>query len=141
MSVKSIPDSHLDLLEGPIYAVLTTVSAAGPENVVIWCSWDGQNVLVNTRGFSRKVKNIKANPKVALMAMDPQNPYRWLDVRGTVAEIAPDTDFSNINSHAKLYTNKDEYYGGVAPIERKGKEDRVVLRIKPERVFAFPPQG
>lgn len=135
----TIPESYLDLIAGPIYATFTTVNPqGGPENSVIWASWDGSHVVVNTRGESRKIANIKANPKVALMAVDPENPYRWVDVRGTVESVEPDENYQNINSHAKLYAGKDEYYGGVAPIEQKGTEQRVVVRIRPDRVVAFP---
>lgn len=138
----TIRDDYIDLITGPVVAALSTVSPdGGPENALIWCSWDGSHVLVNTGGNSRKVKNIRSNPKVALVAVDPANPYRWIDVRGTVEEINEDADFSNINAHAKLYAGKDEYYGGVAPAEEKGKQQRVVLRISPERVYTFPPQG
>jgi PPOX class probable F420-dependent enzyme len=141
MSVE-IPESHRDLIEGPIYSVFTTVTSSGsPMNTVMWCSYDGEHVLVNTRGYSQKIKNIKANPKVALIAVDPENPYRWIDVRGTVEEVVPDEDFNNINAHAKLYRGVDEYYGGVSPIELKGKEDRVVIKMRPLKVFAFPPKG
>jgi PPOX class probable F420-dependent enzyme len=136
----NIPESHIDLIEGPVFAILTTVTADGqPQNAVMWCSWDGDQVLVNTRGASKKVKNIRSNPKVALIAVDPQNPFRWVDVRGEVESIREDIDFENINSHAKLYMNVDEFYGNVAPIEQKGKEDRVVLRITPKQVFAYAP--
>lgn len=137
-----IPESHRDLIEGPIYSVFTTISSSGtPMNTLMWSSWDGEHILVNTRGYSKKIKNIKANPKVALMAVDPENPYRWIDVRGTVEEVVPDEGLSNINGHAKLYTGNDEYYGSVAPIEMKGKEDRVVIKMKPLQTFAFPPEG
>jgi PPOX class probable F420-dependent enzyme len=136
----NIPESHIDLIEGPVFAILTTVTADGqPQNTVMWCSWDGDQVLVNTRGTSKKVRNIRSNPKVALIAVDPQNPFRWVDVRGEVESIREDIDFENINSHAKLYMNVDEFYGNVAPIEQKGKEDRVVLRITPKQVFAYAP--
>jgi len=142
MSVNHVPNSHKDLLEGPIPAVLTTIAPDGlPENTVIWCSWDGTHVLVNTARGRRKDANLKANPKVALTAVDPENPFRWIDVRGTVEDIVPDENYANINAHAKLYAGKDEYYGGVAPAEAKGTEERVILKIKPQRVVPFPTEG
>jgi PPOX class probable F420-dependent enzyme len=136
-----IPASHVDLLESPYVAVLTTVAPNGqPENTVVWCSWDGEHVLVNTADGRRKPNNVRNNPKVALTVIDPQNPYRWIDVRGVVEEIAPDAEYANINAHAKLYAGVEEYYGGFAPIENKGKEDRIVFKVRPDRVLAFPPQ-
>ncbi len=138
MSSK-VPASHVDLLTGPYFAVLTTVAPSGqPENTVVWCSWDGEHVLVNTADGRRKPANVRNNPKVALTVIDPQNPFRWIDVRGEVAEIVPDPDYANINAHAKLYAGVDEYYGGVSPIEMKGKEDRIIFKIRPDRVLAFP---
>jgi PPOX class probable F420-dependent enzyme len=138
----NVPDSHRDLLEGPFSAVFTTVAPNGqPENTVVWCSWDGEHVLVNTAVGRRKEKNVRTNPKVALTVIDPGNAFRWIDVRGSVEAIVEDVDFRNINAHCKIYTGKDEYYGGFQPAEARGTEKRVILQIRPDRVMAFPPQG
>lgn len=134
-----IPESYLDLLTGPVYAVLTTVTPAGqPENTVVWCSWDGTHVLVNTADGRRKPANVRQNPRVALTVMDPQDPYRWMDIRGIVEEIVPDEDYANINAHARLYAGVEEYYGDFAPASRKGTEQRIIFRIKPQRVLVYP---
>lgn len=60
-------------------------------------------------------------------------------MRGTVEEIVPDPDYSNINLHAKLYMGADQYYGEVMPAEMKGTEERLLFKIKPERVVVSPP--
>ena len=100
----TVPASHVDLLSGPYYAVLTTVAPSGqPENTVVWCSWDGSHVLVNTALGRRKHNNVLANPRVALTVIDPKDPFRWIDVRGTVEAIEEDKEYANINAHAKLY--------------------------------------
>ena len=139
---QQIPASHLDLIEGPIYAIFTTVAPNGqPENTVVWCSWDGAHVLVNTAAGRRKDANVRANPKVALTAVDPADPFRWLDIRGTVDEIVPDEGNANINAHAKLYAGVETYYGGYAPAERAHIEKRIIFKIRPDRVLAFPSQG
>ncbi len=136
---STVPASHVDLLTGPYFAVLTTIAPSGqPENTVVWCSWDGEHVLVNTADGRRKPANVRNNPKVALTVIDPKNAFRWIDVRGEVAEIVSDSEYANINAHAKLYAGVDEYYGGVAPIENKGKEERIIFKIRPDRVLAFP---
>jgi PPOX class probable F420-dependent enzyme len=131
----TIPDPHKDLIAGPVYCVLTTVSPeGGPENTIVWSSWDGSHVLVNTADGRLKAKNIRNNPKVALIALDPMDALRWIDVRGIVEEIVEDKDFQNINAHAKLYTGNDEFFGEYVPEERKYKEKRIIFKIKPERV-------
>ena len=135
----TIPQSHLDLITGPIYAVLSTVSPEGkPENTVVWCSWDGEHVLVNTAAGRRKHRNVTHNPYVALTAIDPHDPYRWLDVRAYVEEIVPDEGYANINAHSLLYNGAPEYYGGSAPLSRKGTEERVIMKLRPVRVLVFP---
>jgi PPOX class probable F420-dependent enzyme len=134
----AVPESHVDLLTGPYLATFTTIAPDGqPENTVVWCSWDGEHVLVNTAAGRRKWKNVRDNPKVALTVIDPKDPYRWVDVRGAVESIEPDIDNANINAHAKVYVGADSYYGGFAPAERAASEQRVILKVRPERVLAF----
>ena len=92
----------------------------------------------STRLGRRKHNNLLENPRVALTVIDPKDPYRWIDVRGTVEAIEEDTDYANINAHAKLYVGADQYYGGFAPAEKRGTEERLILKIRPDRVLAFP---
>jgi PPOX class probable F420-dependent enzyme len=135
----TIPNSHLDLITGPVYAVLTTIAPNGqPENTVVWCSWDGQHVLVNTVKGRRKDTNARHNPKVALTAVDPHDPLRWIDVRGYVEEIVPDEGNANIDAHTRLYTDHDIFFGGYAAIERRDTEERVIMKIRPVRVLVYP---
>jgi PPOX class probable F420-dependent enzyme len=134
-----IPASHVDLLTGPYFAVLTTIAPDGqPENTIVWCLYDGEYVLVNTAEGRRKPENVRQNPLVALTVLDPEDAFRWIDVRGRVAEIVPDTDYANIDAHAKLYTGRDSYYGTPSMADRKGKEQRLIFKIAPERVIVVP---
>ena len=60
-----IPETHVDLLTGPVYATLTTISPSGaPENTIIWCSWDGTHVLVNTAEGAANRKMCGPIPKL-----------------------------------------------------------------------------
>jgi PPOX class probable F420-dependent enzyme len=139
MAKHTIPDDYLDLITGPVHAVLTTLSPSGkPENTVVWCSWDGEHVLVNTIDGRRKTNNVRANPYVALTAIDPDDPYRWLDVRGIVLEIVDDVGNANIDAHTRLYTTHQKFYGDYAAAEREAREKRLILKIKPERVLVYP---
>jgi PPOX class probable F420-dependent enzyme len=136
---EPIPASHLDLIAGPFHVFLTTIAPDGqPENTVVWCSWDGEYVLVNTAAGRRKDTNVRQNPLVAVAAVDPQDPYRWIDVRGFVESVVPDEGNANIDAHAKLYTGSDSYFGNNAPAEREATEQRVIIKIKPTRVVTVP---
>jgi hypothetical protein len=60
--------------------------------------------LVNTADGRRKANNIRNNPKVALITLDPMEAFCWIDVRGIVEEVVEDKEFNNINAHANIYT-------------------------------------
>ena len=139
MMSDSIPANYLDLLENPHPAIMSTLSPQGaPENTVVWCLWDGEYVLVNTAEGRRKPANVRRDPRVAITIYDTANPYRHMDIRGIVVEIEPDPDYANINAMAQKYEGVDEYYGGYAPLERKGSEERIIFKIKPRRVVIYP---
>jgi len=139
MASQTIPDSHLKLITDPVYITLSTVSPDGyPENSVVWGQWDGEHIIIGTTRQRRKAQNILKHPKVAVFAMEPGNPYRWIDIRGEVTEVSEDVGYKVIDSLTELYTDEDKFYGGVAPAELEGTQDRVVLKIKPERVAVYP---
>jgi PPOX class probable F420-dependent enzyme len=134
-----IPNSHLDLIEGPVYITLATIMPDGqPQATVVWCNYDGEHVLVNTARGRQKEKNMSERPMATILALDPENPYRYLEVRGDVAEMTEKGAKEHIDQLASLYVNKPKYYGGAAPADREGKEVRVICKIKPTRVRSLP---
>lgn len=127
-----IPDSHRELLTGPVYVQLATHMPDGSIQVnPVWCSFDGERVWINSAKGRVKDKNIRANPSVTIFAGDPQNPYRWLEVRGVVDEITEVGADAHIDDLAELYLNQRPY-----PFRQEG-EERVIYKIKPQRVWAF----
>ncbi len=131
-----IPNDYKDLLEGPVCATVTTVFDDGqPQATVIWTKLAGNTVQFSVTTERQKTKNMKKNPKVSLLAIDPKNPYRYIEVRGEVS-MSEEGAYDLINDLAKAYTGKDEYYGGVAPAENKAKEERVVVTLTPSHVVA-----
>jgi PPOX class probable F420-dependent enzyme len=130
-----IPNELSDLLTGPVVVTLATVMPDGqPQATPIWCSFDGDVIWFNTAVGRQKDKNLQADPKVTILSVDPQNPYRWLEVRGQVVERTLEGAVDHITELAKLYTGKDRYYGGVTPAEQQAKETRVIYKIKPHKV-------
>ncbi len=140
MSV-TIPDSHKDLLEESVYVTVATILPDGqPHLSVVWCDYDGQHVLVNTARGRQKDKNLTERPMATILAIDPENPFRYLEVRGSV-ELTEEGALDHINKLAKQYKGVDSYYGGVAPAEMKDQETRVLCKITPTKVIAFPPES
>lgn len=127
--MAGIPENYRDLFEKKAFAHLATVSAAGaPQSTPVWVDFDGTYVRFNTARGRIKDKNLTANPRVALSILDPENPYRYVQVRGRVAEMTEQGADAHIDALAKKYLGQDTY-----PFRRPG-EVRMVVKITPERV-------
>jgi PPOX class probable F420-dependent enzyme len=124
-----IPEKYLDLFQKKAFAHLVTLMPDGsPQSTPVWCDFDGQYVLVNTAAGRQKDKNLVRDGRVALSIIDPDNAYRYLEVRGRVAERTTNGADDHIDKMAKKYMGKDKY-----PF-RKAGEQRVVFKIKPEHI-------
>jgi PPOX class probable F420-dependent enzyme len=130
-----IPDSHQDLLEGPVNVVLTTVMPDGqPQSTPVWCNLDGNTILVNTMRQFRKAKNIQTNPKVSLLAYRLKEPLRNIEVRGRVVEMTEDGALEHLNELNMLYTNLPKFFGDSVDAALKHPLTPVKVRIEPVRV-------
>jgi PPOX class probable F420-dependent enzyme len=105
---KEIPQQYLDLLHGKVFAHLATVNADGtPQTTPVWWDYDGRHVLVNTARGRRKERNVRRDPQVALSAIDPANPYRYIEVRGRVASLETKGADDQINALSRRYLGKE----------------------------------
>lgn len=128
----SIPSSHLDLFEKKALANLAVNLANGRIQVnPVWCSYEDGHVLINSAQGRVKDKAMRANSAVTLCIGDPDNPFRFLEVRGRVVEITTDGADAHIDALAKKYLGVDQY-----PNRTEG-EVRVKYRIAPDKVVAF----
>lgn len=128
-----IPETHRDLLEGPIIVALATLMPDGyPQVTPVWCSYDGIHIIVNATADRQKHKNMVARPQVTVMAFDPQNQFRYLEVRGIVEEITAEGGGESMNELALLYTGKPKRYGIEAP--PREVSERLLYKIRPVHV-------
>jgi PPOX class probable F420-dependent enzyme len=130
---SQIPDSHRDLLDGPIIASLATLMPDGqPQVTPVWCSYDGTYVIVNAAADRQKHKNMAERPRVTIMVFDPKNQFRYLEVRGVVEEITAEGGGESMNELSLLYTGKPKRYGIEAP--PRDVLERLLYKIRPTRV-------
>jgi PPOX class probable F420-dependent enzyme len=101
-----------------------------PQTSPVWVDFDDTYVLVNSARGRLKDKNMRQRPQVALSIQDPDDPYRYLEVRGRVVEITEQGAEEHIDRLAKRYLGLDRY-----PYRQPG-EVRVIYKIKPERTSA-----
>lgn len=124
----TIPSSHRDILESKALANVATIGPNGePQNNPVWFDWDGTHVLFSQTTGRQKYRNVQANPLVALSIVDIENPYRDLEIRGTVAEIVDDKDNAFIDSMAGKYIDQPQY-----PWHQPG-DHRVVVEVLPTK--------
>jgi PPOX class probable F420-dependent enzyme len=120
------PQSHVDLLERPIFAHLATVRPDGwPLSNPMWVLWEPDDGVIKLTHTTRRhtYRNIQQEPRVALSMADPDNPYRYLQVRGVVESIEPDPE-------GAFYQVLQRRYRGHAT-EVKDRDVRVVLTVRP----------
>ena len=86
-----IPQNYRDLFNKRAFASLTTLMPDGsPQTTPVWVDFDGNLVIFNSAKGRQKDRNVRCDPRVALAIIDPDNPYRYLEIRGKVVEITED---------------------------------------------------
>src|SRR5437868_12875920 len=125
--MPAIPEKYADLFKKKAFANLATVMPDGtPQVTPVWVDYDGKHVIFNSAEGRQKDRNLRRNPNVALSIVDPDNPYRYLQVRGKVVEITKNGADQHIDKLAKKYLGKDKY-----PNRQPG-EVRVMYKVQPE---------
>ena len=127
----TIPDSHADLLSKKGFAHVATLLPDGsPHSTVVWFDWDGERVLFSSRIQSRKLRNLQRDTRASILITDPENPYRYLELRGRVEQIDPDPE-------AKLADVLSEKYLGRPFPAPRPDEGRVRVTVRPERAAVY----
>jgi PPOX class probable F420-dependent enzyme len=124
-----IPDNYKDLFQKKSFAHLATLMPDGqPQVTPVWIDLEGDEVVFNTAVGRQKDENLQRDGRVALSITDPDNPYRYIEVRGRVAKRTLEGAEEHIDKMARKYLGKDKY-----PWHSPG-EKRVIYRIQPEHM-------
>jgi len=126
--MTSFPDSHSDLLDAQV-ASLATVGRDGiPQLTEVWFLHDEDELKLSLNTSRLKTRNLQARPQCSLLLLDLENPYRYLEVRGT-SRIEPDDDYAFANRLGAKY-------GADLSVHDKPGEHRVMITIEPANVYA-----
>ena len=136
---RRIPGSHLDLVECPPVAALSTVMPDGsPQTSVVWCDFDGECVRVNTMLGFQKERNMRRDRHVTLLCYDPRDDSRYLEVRGTVTVMTQVGALAHLDSLTSKYAGRPmRYFGDCVPAGLAATETPVLCRIRPTHVVAI----
>lgn len=132
MAVK-LPESVRKLLEDRAYGHVVTFHRNGsPQVTMVWMDVDGDEVLFNTAEGRLKPRNLRRDPRVIVSVQDRNNPQAYLLVHGTASLTEVGAD-AHIDKLAKRFLGTETY-----PYRRPG-EQRLIVRIKPEKLGGFAP--
>ena len=97
---------------------------------VVWVDWDDDHVVLNLTSSRSKLGYLRRDPRVSILVLDREDPFRWLRVEGEVVEITPEGAYEHIVRQAGVYLGKEEY-------PRRPGEQRILVRIAPRRVEPY----
>jgi PPOX class probable F420-dependent enzyme len=129
MTATPLTDDLLALLreKSPCY-IVTLMPDGSPQVTQTWVDTDGEHIIINTVEGFQKVRNIARDPRIALAIADPQNPFRYFQVRGRVVETTTEGGAEHIEALSQKYTGGPyAWYGG-------RDQTRVILTIEAEKI-------
>jgi PPOX class probable F420-dependent enzyme len=127
-----IPQKYLDLFDKKAFGHLATIMPDGsPQVTPVWVDHDGTYVRFNSARGRVKDKNVRRNAQVAISIQDPDNPYRYLQIRGRVVEITETGADDHANKLSQKYVGKPVY------AKQSPSEVRVLYKVEPQKVSSM----
>lgn len=127
MSKKAIPEKYMDLFQKNAFGHLATLMPDGsPQVTPVWLDYKDGHILVNSARGRQKDRNMRHDPRVAISILDPEDPYRYLQVRGRVVEMTEIDAGAHIDKLAFKYLGREKFESN-----RDG-DIRVIYKIAPE---------
>ena len=112
--------------------IATIMKDGSPQLSPVWANYEDEFILVNTAEGRIKHKNILRDPRVAVSVVSNDNPLDMTTIRGIVVEIISDSEYCHADKLTEQYMGCKHY-----PFKRDN-EKRIILKIKPHKVFVLP---
>ena len=127
---EPLPSGARDLLDAPNFATVATLEPDGsPQASVVWIAREGDTLVFSTVRGRRKAENLQRDPRVSVLVIDHDNPYRYLEVRGRVS-MSEEGGRELIDSLAGKYRGLDRY-----PWDDGTDNVRVVCHVEAHKVI------
>jgi PPOX class probable F420-dependent enzyme len=128
--MAELTDADVGLLTGTGFATLVTVNEDGtPHATITWADAADGHVLVNTAAGRVKDRNLRRDPRAAVLVTAPGDAYRWISITGTVVEATEAGGAAHIDALSRRYDGKPW-----TPVEG---QRRVIFRIRPDHVIRY----
>ena len=112
--------------------IATIMKDGSPQVSPVWANYEDGYVLINTAEGRIKHKNVLRDNRVAVSVVSKDNPLDMTTIRGTVDELIPDYDYTHADKLTQQYMGREHY-----PF-KSDDEKRIILKIKPLKVFVLP---
>lgn len=135
--MNHIPETHLDLIDGPYTVAFSTMMPDGqPQVTPVWCNRKGDEIFINVMEGFRKEKNMRLNPHVSLLIYDPKAPLHNIEIRGCVVEMTEAGAIEHNDELARLYLGKPDakFFGDAVPAEFQLRFTPVRVKIRPTHI-------
>ena len=128
--MTALPDQAKKLLDDANFVVVATSNTDGsPQTSVLWATYEGDELLLSTVQGRKKETNWLKDPRVSVLILDRENPYHYVEVRGTVT--------MSTEGGPELIERLSQVYTGQSYTGDEGTDNiRVVVRVQPTRVVA-----
>jgi PPOX class probable F420-dependent enzyme len=124
---EALTDDVRPLFQAPVFVVMSTINPDGqPQSSVVWAKVEGDEVVISTIRGRRKCRNMERDPRITLIAYDPDDPYVYVELRGTVTLDEEGGD-ALINELSLAYDGE--------PFTHRPTETRVVVRFTTTKVI------
>ena len=135
-SMLEIPEFYRDLLSSAGAATLGVLSKEDSiQSTMVWPDYDGQFIKLNIVSGSPKEASIKRNGKATILACDSSNENHYLSVRCELHNITYDGAIEHLNTITQRNMGVAQWYGGVEPSDCESKNKRVLVYLKPVRIY------
>lgn len=137
--ISELGADHLRLIEGSVTATVGTYDSKGIARLTpMWWGCDDEYIHINTKKHRLKYKNLIERPEISIQAIDPDNPYHWITVYGTVVEVVDEEDENRPRLATESIDDFSETYLGERPYPfREEDEIRVLFYIRADKIVTF----
>lgn len=126
-ALDRVPEAYRRLLDLPLYGHLGTIR---PDDTVqvnpMWFEFDGEHVRFTHTTRRQKYRNVRHNPSMSLSIIDPDDPFRYLEVAGRLVDVVPDPE-------GAFYVRLQNRYGNPSQTPPPDAADRVILVMSVDR--------
>jgi PPOX class probable F420-dependent enzyme len=125
--MPKLTDTQVKLLRGKCFAAVATLQPDGtPQTSIVWVDTDGEHLIFNTTNARAKGRHLRRDPRVSAAIFDPDDPYAYFEVEGT-AELVLEGADEHINELSRKYAGRDFHT----------PKDRVIVKVRPQRIFDY----